>query len=277
MKFPNALVDYVRSQGMRSEWVFEAARRLALALPVGRHHDFLPRFVGTALVGPNGLVYREQSGKAPVISLNYLKPTNREDRPFMPVEFAVAAYQFGHSIIRPFYVINQTTLERGGVPVFRTEPGFNLNGGRPIQPIWSSSGRTFSKSIQPSSTQAAQDRHKAVAAAVQPAELGRATAGSAAAAGAAQQPARQASWIAVGSAGGQDDARSGVVECTARAGKRTWLAGRGAVVVLHPEGSRTGGRQRGERLRDGRRADRRGSAGGPAAARQDLMLYLDPS
>ncbi len=50
----------------------------------------------------------------------------------MPVEFAVAAYRFGHSIIRPFYVINQTTLDRGGVPVFGPDGDFNLNGGRPI-------------------------------------------------------------------------------------------------------------------------------------------------
>ena len=50
----------------------------------------------------------------------------------LPVEFAVAAYRFGHSIIRPFYVINQTSLDRGGVPVFGADGGFNLNGGRPI-------------------------------------------------------------------------------------------------------------------------------------------------
>jgi hypothetical protein len=50
----------------------------------------------------------------------------------MPVEFAVAAYRFGHSMVRPFYVINQASLDRGGVPVFGAESGFNLNGGRPI-------------------------------------------------------------------------------------------------------------------------------------------------
>jgi hypothetical protein len=50
----------------------------------------------------------------------------------MPIEFAVAAYRFGHSIIRPFYVINQATLDRGGVPVFGLDGDFNLNGGRPI-------------------------------------------------------------------------------------------------------------------------------------------------
>jgi hypothetical protein len=50
----------------------------------------------------------------------------------MPVEFSVAAYRFGHTIIRPFYIINQTTSDRGGVPIFGLDGGFNLNGGRPI-------------------------------------------------------------------------------------------------------------------------------------------------
>jgi hypothetical protein len=50
----------------------------------------------------------------------------------MLVEFAVAAYRFGHSIIRPFYVINDFTLAKGGVPVFGEDGGFNINGGRPI-------------------------------------------------------------------------------------------------------------------------------------------------
>lgn len=133
MKFHNKLVDYARSQGVRPEWVFETARRLArwhyqwVVI-----HDFLPRFVGDAFVGSAGQVYKEQLGKAPVIALNYYKPTNRDDRPFMPVEFAVAAYRFGHSIIRPFYIINQATLDAGGVPIFGETAGFNLNGGRPI-------------------------------------------------------------------------------------------------------------------------------------------------
>ena len=52
-----------------------------------------------------------------MINLNYYKPTNKDDRPFMPVEFAVAAYRFGHSLIRPFYVINDS----GVVDVFGSE------------------------------------------------------------------------------------------------------------------------------------------------------------
>ena len=128
-KFHNQVVDYLRSQGLRPEWVFETARRLTRwHYQWAVIHDFLPRFVGDGLVGPSGTVYKEVAGKPPVINLSYYKPTNREGRPFMPVEFAVAAYRFGHSLIRPFYVINGT----GVVDVFGPEGGRNLNGGRPI-------------------------------------------------------------------------------------------------------------------------------------------------
>jgi hypothetical protein len=128
-QFHNRLVDYARAQGIRPEWVFETARRLARwHYQWAVIHDFLPRFVGDDLVGPNGTVYKEVAGKPPVINLNYYKPTNRDGRPFMPVEFAVAAYRFGHSIIRPFYVINDS----GIVDIFGPAGGFNLNGGRPI-------------------------------------------------------------------------------------------------------------------------------------------------
>jgi hypothetical protein len=128
-QFHNRIVDYARAQGIRREWVFETARRLTRwHYQWAVIHDFLPRFVGDELVGPNGAVYKEVAGKPPVINLPYYKPTNREGRPFMPVEFAVAAYRFGHSLIRPFYIINGS----GIVDVFGPADGFNLNGGRPI-------------------------------------------------------------------------------------------------------------------------------------------------
>jgi hypothetical protein len=133
IQFHNKLVDYARSKGIRREWVFETARRLARwHYQWAVIHDFLPRFVGKELVGPTGTVYKEVAGKPPVLNVRYYKPTNKADRPFMPVEFAVAAYRFAHSIIRPAYIINQTSEDRGGVPIFGPDGGFNLNGGRPI-------------------------------------------------------------------------------------------------------------------------------------------------
>jgi hypothetical protein len=131
VQFHNRLVDLLRTQGMREEWVLEAARRLARwHYQWAVIHDFLPRFVGDELVGDNGTVYKEVTGKPPVITLKYYKPTNKDGRPFMPVEFAVAAYRFGHSIIRPKYIINDATIN--GIAIFGPDGGFNLNGGRPI-------------------------------------------------------------------------------------------------------------------------------------------------
>jgi hypothetical protein len=129
IQFHNRLVDYARSIGIRSEWVFETARRLARwHYQWAVIHDFLPRFVGDDLIGANGTVYKEVAGKPPVINLASYKPTNRDGRPFMPVEFAVAAYRFGHSLIRPFYIINDS----GVVNIFGPPGQRSLNGGRPI-------------------------------------------------------------------------------------------------------------------------------------------------
>jgi hypothetical protein len=62
-KFHNRIVDYARAQGVRREWVFETARRLTRwHYQWAVIHDFLPRFVGDGLVGPNGIVYREVAG-----------------------------------------------------------------------------------------------------------------------------------------------------------------------------------------------------------------------
>ncbi len=169
-KFHNRIVDYARAQGIRREWVFETARRLTRwHYQWAVTHDFLPRFVGDELVGPKGTVYREVAGKPPTITLNYYRPTNKDGRPFMPVEFAVAAYRFGHSIIRPFYVINQSTLDRGGVPVFGAGRGLQPQR-RPPDPWRPGHGveEHPSRRSELPGPQAAQDRHEAVAAADRP-------------------------------------------------------------------------------------------------------------
>ncbi len=105
--------------------MFESARRLARW-----HyqwivtHQFLPAIVGTTLIG---LGVQGNLDKAPIITLKYYKPTNPAGRSFIPVEFAVAAYRFGHSITRPRYTVRDvfdtagTTLlgSVSSVPLFQ--------------------------------------------------------------------------------------------------------------------------------------------------------------
>ncbi|WP_375771617.1 heme peroxidase family protein [Archangium gephyra] len=95
LKFHNAIVDHLRGKGVTGSQVFEQAQRM-----VRWHyqwiilHDFLPRIVGQTVLN------------------NVLDDRPRErifrwrNEPFIPVEFSVAAYRFGHSQVRPAYRVN---------------------------------------------------------------------------------------------------------------------------------------------------------------------------
>jgi hypothetical protein len=139
-KFHNRLVDVLRMQGVPRSAVFESARRLARW-----HyqwivtHQFLPAIVGTTTMNS---IYQETS-KGPKVTLKYYNPTNPAGRAFIPVEFAVAAYRFGHSITRPRYTVrdvfdsNNVLLGSvSGVPLFGDTPtDNNLNGHRDLRPL----------------------------------------------------------------------------------------------------------------------------------------------
>jgi hypothetical protein len=118
MKFHNALVDQGRD--------FKDARRLTRWhfqwLIV---HDFLPHVAGQEVVDR----FLEQRGDAPPnVRREFYKPKN-PNRPMMPIEYSVAAYRFGHSMVRPGYAINATA----GGPIFGDPPSDNdLHGSRPI-------------------------------------------------------------------------------------------------------------------------------------------------
>jgi Animal haem peroxidase len=129
-KFHNALVHHVRSQGLRGVGpVFKEARRLCQYhyqwMVV---HDFLPHMVGQDLIDA---ILREPAEGPAEVRLKFYHPENT-DKPMMPIEFAVAAYRFGHSMLLPRYTINE---EEGDAALFGAEPTeFNLNGKRQIPP-----------------------------------------------------------------------------------------------------------------------------------------------
>jgi len=105
-------------------------------------HDFLPRIVGQDMVdrvfplrdtltwSPKG-PHRVKVHKP---DLEFYHPRNNA---FMPVEFSVAAYRYGHSMVRPIYRFNS---QIGRVPIFSGNfaPNNleNLNGFRPLPPEW---------------------------------------------------------------------------------------------------------------------------------------------
>ena len=141
-RFHNKLVDTLRASGTPRSAVFEAARRLARwHYQWMVTHEFIPAIVGQTM---SDSVYLETS-KAPKITLKYYKPTNPAGRAFIPVEFAVAAYRFGHSMTRPRYTVqdyvyvdaagNELTRAVSSVPLFEATPtDNNLNGSRALPP-----------------------------------------------------------------------------------------------------------------------------------------------
>jgi hypothetical protein len=116
LKFHNAVVDLVEADASMkrgSETTFEAAQRI-----VRWHyqwlvvHDFLRLIVGDAMLAD---VFDESSA-VPKVDRRFYK---WEHNPYMPVEFSVAAYRFGHSMIRGGYKLNTLVP---GLPTFTPDP-----------------------------------------------------------------------------------------------------------------------------------------------------------
>ncbi|WP_217915501.1 peroxidase family protein [Miltoncostaea marina] len=116
LKFHNAVLAMVRGDASvkrGSETDFEAAQRI-----VRWHyqwivvHDFLRRTVGQAMLDD----VLDRSGPVPTVRRRFYDWRNG---PFMPVEFSVAAYRFGHSQIRGRYQLNTLV---GPLPTFKAGP-----------------------------------------------------------------------------------------------------------------------------------------------------------
>jgi hypothetical protein len=105
--------------------------------------DFLRRICGDAVVDdilrPDA--YVTVAGEA-TIKRAHLQIYRWQQEPFMPVEFSVAAYRFGHSMIRGVYNLNQKLVEGGvaPIPIFKDGPlaeqHEDLRGFRPLGTQW---------------------------------------------------------------------------------------------------------------------------------------------
>ena len=109
----NAFVDRARASGAPDEHVFTAAaRELTWHYQTVVLREFLPSLIGAELTE---LIVRGDR--------RYYRP---REQPFIPLEFADAAYRYGHSQIRHRYQLNSA---RGEVPLFPDLLGF-----RPVAP-----------------------------------------------------------------------------------------------------------------------------------------------
>lgn len=82
-------------------------------------NDFLPRIVHHKVL--HELKTHEQYDRG---KMKFFRPRHE---PFMPVEFSVAAYRLGHSMVRPGYRLNDATL----LPIFSSS-GPDLRGFQPV-------------------------------------------------------------------------------------------------------------------------------------------------
>ncbi|MEM7351624.1 MAG: heme peroxidase family protein [Acidobacteriota bacterium] len=94
LKFHNRIVDHLREEGVPEAEVFEEAERLT------RWHyqwiliwEYIPKLTGPDIIAD--------------IRANGRKFYHFKHHPFIPVEFTVAAYRFGHSQLRSVYKLNE--------------------------------------------------------------------------------------------------------------------------------------------------------------------------
>lgn len=133
-KFHNKVVDLVQAkQGLSGDELFKEAQRIV------RFHyqwtvvnDFLRRTVGDDML--NRVWQPGADGEPHRINLRFYR---WKVQPFMPVEFSVAAYRFGHSQVRPTYTINDVVPE---LPTFSpkgdSNPLADFRGFRPLPQQW---------------------------------------------------------------------------------------------------------------------------------------------
>ena len=116
IRFHNRVVDLLADRGVPSSLLFDRAKKLVV-----KHYqwmlrtDFLPRLVDPAVVDDVFAGGRKFFEVPPSGTPNgHYKHIKAGDTPTMPIEFSVAAYRLGHSMVRAAYDWNRIFSGRAG-------------------------------------------------------------------------------------------------------------------------------------------------------------------
>jgi hypothetical protein len=102
LKFHNAVIDSIKGKVPDGESFDEAQRIVRWHYQWMVVHEYLPHIVGESLVKDVMRSHRED------------RCYRWRNEPYIPVEFAVAAFRFGHSQVKPGYAVNGGF----GAPIF---------------------------------------------------------------------------------------------------------------------------------------------------------------
>jgi hypothetical protein len=119
LRFHNRVVDYLTNRDGNPPAFQEAQRLVRWHYQWAVINDFLPTIIGDQTqqaILPHILKNTNPLEDPPDLRFYHLTPGTEA---YMPVEFSVAAYRFGHSMIRPIYRIN---LKHDRIKIFAKNP-----------------------------------------------------------------------------------------------------------------------------------------------------------
>jgi hypothetical protein len=106
LRFHNRMVNYHKAKGLKTD--FDSVRQaVQFHYQWAVIHDFLPTIIGKDML--NKICPHIPKKTTILDNKPDLKFYIFKNDPFIPVEFSVAAYRFGHSMVRPEYRLNAKT------------------------------------------------------------------------------------------------------------------------------------------------------------------------
>jgi hypothetical protein len=140
LKFHNRVFEELSSSGSPSARFQEANEQVRFHYQWIVLTDFLPRIVQREVLKKIYPTWDFHRRVPPILTelrkpkLDLFRWEDRYEYPFLPVEFSVAAYRFGHSMVRSDYALNRKFHGEGKeVAIFSSDDELDLRGFQPLR------------------------------------------------------------------------------------------------------------------------------------------------